>query len=82
MEIRTERDPEEEAAEAYAREDRCVVIYRQRACDAARRLDWPSFFAAAANCARAMNRRAAIVDAACSRPAITPGEEGLALLAA
>ena len=63
MEIRT-RDPEEAAAERFAQEDRRARVSRRRAASALRLGDLPGFFAAAADCARAMSTREAITDAA------------------
>lgn len=52
------------AAEAFAEEDAAVRRFRQQAADAIQVQDWPAFFAAAADCARAMNARGRIVDQA------------------
>jgi NMD protein affecting ribosome stability and mRNA decay len=54
---------EHQAATAYAREDALSRTYRAVAVQAAGLHDWRAFFAAAALCAQAMNRREAISDA-------------------
>ena len=66
--MQTYPDPDTLAADAYAHETRCIAVFRQRAASAIRTGDFPAFFDAAADCARAMNARAAIVDAASNTP--------------
>ena len=57
-------DPETLAAEAFANQDAAMREYRRQATAAIQAQDWRAFFAAAAECARALNRRDAIVDEA------------------
>src|SRR4051812_38984503 len=57
-------DPETLAADAYAHQDAAAREERRRAALAIQAHDWPAFFAAAAECARAMNARGRIVDQA------------------
>lgn len=75
-----EVDPETLAAEAFAHQDAAAREYRRRAALAIQVQDWPAFFTAAADCARAMNSRGRIVDAA---PVVTSthGREALAAAA-
>lgn len=72
-----EVDPETLAADAYAQQDAAAREYRRRAALAIQVGDWPAFFTAAADCARAMNSRGRIVDAAPvvgSAPRVAPVE--------
>src|SRR4051812_48795088 len=55
------------AEAAYAHQDATAQEYRRRACTVAQLGDWPAFFAAAADCARALNARDAVVDRALLR---------------
>jgi hypothetical protein len=57
-------DREQVAAVRYADDDACVRGFRKRAPAAIRAGDYRAFFEAAADCARAMNRREALVDEA------------------